>query len=59
YEGEVVWDASKPDGQPRRGLDTSRAEQEFGFKASTTFRDGLTRTIEWYQQERQKAAPQG
>lgn len=59
YEGEVVWDASKPDGQPRRGLDTSRAEQEFGFKARTTFRDGLTRTIEWYQEERQKAAPQG
>ena len=41
-------DATKPDGQPRRALDTSRAEQEFGFKASTQFRDGIQRTVEWY-----------
>lgn len=48
FTGEIVWDASKPDGQPRRALDTSRAEQEFGFKASTQFRDGIKRTVEWY-----------
>ena len=59
FEGEVIWDSSKPDGQPRRALDTSRAEQEFGFKASTTFRDGLARTIAWYEQERQPTAPGG
>ena len=59
FEGEVVWDSTKPDGQPRRALDTNRAEQEFGFKASTTFRDGLARTIAWYEQERQPTAPGG
>jgi len=48
FNGEIVWDATKPDGQPRRALDTSRAEQEFGFKASTQFRDGIQRTVEWY-----------
>ena len=51
YQGEVVWDTSKPDGQPRRGLDTTRAEKEFGFRATTTFREGLKRTIDWYQQQ--------
>lgn len=59
FEGEVVWDSSKPDGQPRRALDTSRAEQEFGFKAHTPFRDGLARTIAWYEQERQPSTPAG
>jgi GDP-L-fucose synthase len=48
YQGEVVWDTTKPDGQPRRALDTSRAEQEFGFKATTDFREGLTQLIRWY-----------
>jgi len=48
YEGEIVWDTSKPDGQPRRCLDTSKAEKEFGFKAKTDFREGLRKTIEWY-----------
>ncbi len=48
YEGEIVWDATKPDGQPRRLLDTSRAEAEFGFKAGTDFKIGLQKTIEWY-----------
>ncbi len=48
FGGEVVWDESKPDGQPRRCLDTSRAEREFGFKAKVTFEEGLRRTIEWY-----------
>ena len=48
FQGEIVWDAAQPDGQPRRSLDTSRAEREFGFKAKTAFRDGLKQTIEWY-----------
>jgi GDP-L-fucose synthase len=48
FEGQVIWDTGKPDGQPRRSLDTGRAEREFGFKARTPFRDGLHRTIEWY-----------
>jgi GDP-L-fucose synthase len=52
YEGKVVWDHSKPDGQPRRALDTSRAEREFGFKATTGFREGLVQTIRWYEQYR-------
>ncbi len=48
FEGEICWDASKPDGQPRRALDISRARQEFGFEASTSFDDGLRQTIDWY-----------
>ncbi len=52
YQGEVVWDHSKPDGQPRRALDTSRAEAEFGFKAKVGFREGLENTIRWYEQSR-------
>jgi GDP-L-fucose synthase len=48
YEGEIVWDPTKPDGQPRRMLDCSRAEAAFGFKARTPFRGGLQRTIDWY-----------
>lgn len=48
FEGKIVWDTSKPDGQPRRWLDTSRAEREFGFRASTDLRDGLRQTIDWY-----------
>jgi GDP-L-fucose synthase len=50
YQGEIVWDASKPDGQPRRALDTSRAREAFGFTASTSFEDGLRETIAWYEQ---------
>jgi GDP-L-fucose synthase len=49
FRGRIAWDASKPDGQPRRCLDTTRAAQEFGFRATTNFRDGLTETIEWYE----------
>lgn len=48
YKGEIVWDASKPDGQPRRCLETSKAKEEFGFSAKTDFVDGLKRTINWY-----------
>jgi GDP-L-fucose synthase len=52
FGGKVRWDASKPDGQPRRALDTSRAHDLFGFKAKTSFEDGLRRTIDWYEQHR-------
>ena len=48
YRGEIIWDHTKPDGQPRRMLDVSRAESLFGFKARTRFEDGLRKTIEWY-----------
>jgi GDP-L-fucose synthase len=48
FEGELVWDTSKPNGQPRRALDVSRAEQSFGFKAQVPFEEGLRRTIAWY-----------
>jgi GDP-L-fucose synthase len=48
FDGELVWDTSMPNGQPRRQLDASRAEQLFGFRARTPLRDGLTRTIAWY-----------
>ncbi len=50
FRGEIRWDSSKPDGQPRRCLDVSRAEQEFGFRAATDFRVGLMKTIEWYRE---------
>jgi GDP-L-fucose synthase len=49
FSGEIRWDASKPDGQPRRALDTSRARERFGFSAGTPFEDGLRATIEWYE----------
>ena len=48
FKGEIVWDTTKPDGQPRRMLDTSKAEREFGFKAKTPFEEGLRKTIDWY-----------
>ncbi|MFO1020882.1 MAG: GDP-L-fucose synthase [Planctomycetales bacterium] len=48
FEGEIVWDASKPDGQPRRCLDTSRAKKWLGFEARVGLREGLARVIEWY-----------
>ncbi|HZK11754.1 MAG TPA: GDP-L-fucose synthase [Atribacterota bacterium] len=54
FKGRISWDGSKPDGQPRRKLDTSRAKQEFGFKAKVDFRKGLKRTIEWYRNNRFK-----
>ena len=50
YEGEVIWDTDKPDGQPRRMLETSRAKEKFGFVASTNFDQGLEETIQWYKQ---------
>jgi GDP-L-fucose synthase len=48
FKGEILWDASKPGGQPRRKLDISRAEQEFGFRAKKSFEEGLRKTIDWY-----------
>jgi len=48
FRGRVVWDTSKPNGQPRRSLDTSRAWEAFGFRARTPFREGLERTVAWY-----------
>lgn len=48
FKGQIRWDKTKPDGQPRRCLDVSKAEQEFGFKAKTNFVEGLKRTIQWY-----------
>jgi len=48
FKGRITWDTTKPDGQPRRCLDTSRAKREFGFKAGMDFEEGLKRTIEWY-----------
>ncbi len=52
FTGEIVWDTTKPNGQPRRCLDISRAEKCFGFRASTPFEEGLQRTIEWYRTQR-------
>ncbi|MEW5767060.1 MAG: GDP-L-fucose synthase [bacterium] len=48
FKGKIIWDATKPDGQPRRCLDVSKAEAEFGFKAKMDFEEGLRRTVEWY-----------
>jgi GDP-L-fucose synthase len=52
FQGEIRWNSSKPDGQPRRCLDTSRATREFGFTAATSFREGLIETISWYEHHR-------
>ncbi|NMC12968.1 MAG: GDP-L-fucose synthase [Chloroflexi bacterium] len=52
YNGRLVWDTSKPNGQPRRALDVSRAKEYFGFQAKMPFEEGLRRTIDWYRQNR-------
>jgi GDP-L-fucose synthase len=52
FRGKLVWDASKPDGQPRRSLDTSRAKKAFGFEAKTGFDEGLKKTIAWYKENK-------
>jgi GDP-L-fucose synthase len=54
YEGEIIWDTSKPGGQPRRSLNTERARREFGFEAVIGFEEGLRRTIVWYRANRSK-----
>ena len=56
FQGEIRWDPSKPDGQPRRALDTSRARERIGFVAETPFADGLARTVEWYESTRSRTA---
>ena len=48
FQGEIVWETDKPNGQPRRCLDTERAKNAFGFTAQTEFKEGLKNTIEWY-----------
>lgn len=55
FSGHIEWDASKPDGQPRRCVDASRAQEEFGFSATTSFVDGLRRTIAWYEANTEEA----
>lgn len=55
FTGEVRWDTSKPDGQPRRRVDPTRARDSFGFEAKVDFREGLRRTIEWYREHREAA----
>ncbi len=52
FDGEILWDATKPNGQPRRQLDTTRATREFGFRARTPFAEGLRRTVQWYRTTR-------
>ena len=59
FTGRIVWDATKPDGQPRRMLDTSRATTSFGFVAKTSFEEGLHRTIAWYRESHKARRPGG
>ncbi len=59
FEGKIHWDSSKPDGQPRRCLDVSRAKQEFGFEARTSFEEGLKATIDWYMNNKSQAETRG
>ena len=56
FEGEFIWDTSKPNGQPRRALDVRRAQEYFGFQAQMPFEEGLRRTVEWYRLSRQTEA---
>ena len=56
FDGEIVWDTSMPNGQPRRSLDASRAEELFGFRARTALREGLARTVAWYREHAQAHA---
>ena len=59
FKGKIHWDSSKPDGQPRRCLDVSRAKQEFGFEARTSFEEGLKATIDWYMNNKSQAETRG
>ncbi len=54
FSGKIIWDASRPDGQPKRCLDVSRAKEEFGFKAKVDFKEGLKKMIEWYKAEKKR-----
>jgi GDP-L-fucose synthase len=55
FDGEIRWDTSKPNGQPRRQVDTTRATERFGFRAQTTFREGITEVVNWYRANRATA----
>ncbi|MCX6532208.1 MAG: GDP-L-fucose synthase, partial [Actinobacteria bacterium] len=55
FAGELVWDSSRPDGQPRRRVDASRAERELGWHATMDFEDGLRETVNWFIANRQEA----
>ena len=57
YRGEIVWDTSRPNGQPRRKLDTSRAEELLGFRAPMPLREGIERTVAWYREHTREHAP--
>ena len=57
FAGRIVWDPSKPDGQPRRCLDVSRARDTIGFVARTSLEDGLRRTIQWYESQHARPHP--
>jgi GDP-L-fucose synthase len=59
FDGDIVWDTSRPNGYPRRKLDTSRAEELFGFRAKTPLREGLERTVAWYRDAVLVSAPAG
>jgi GDP-L-fucose synthase len=59
FRGQIVWDHSQPDGQPRRALDTSRARREFGFVATTPLEAGIRKTIDWYAAQRAESAATG
>jgi nucleoside-diphosphate-sugar epimerase len=59
FKGEIRWQRDKPDGQPRRRLDVSRAREKFGFSARVALADGLRRTVEWYEANRNTELPQG
>jgi GDP-L-fucose synthase len=50
FEGRITWDESKPNGQPRRSVDATRARERFGFEARTPLREGLERTVAWYRE---------
>ena len=52
YKGDIVWDTTKPNGQPRRKLDVSRAKERFGFEAQVPFDEGIRRTVEWWEANR-------
>jgi GDP-L-fucose synthase len=56
YQGEIVWNSSRPDGQPRRRLDVEKARKEFAFEARTDLKTGLAKTIRWYKENRSEWA---
>jgi nucleoside-diphosphate-sugar epimerase len=59
FNGEIIWNHNMPDGQPRRCLDVSKAEKYFGFRATTSFEEGLKETIEWYVNNKEEILAKG